>query len=144
MGLLNVMKVGLGEIGMQKGRKKKEKTEEEELEERVKQKENEFMEGKKEVTTKEEEITGEQSEEQIGEQPKKISLEEVIYGLSGQAALLDNLNRFELTPAEYDALSTGVKFITNTISSYIEELKEIERGKAYTKGVTQLRMPEEG
>lgn len=143
MSILNVLKVGLGEIGMPRGRKKKEKTEEKKLEERVEQKEKEFIEGKKVVTEEEEEITGEQPEEQIGEQPKKISLEEVIYGLSGQAALLDNLNRFELTPAEHDALSTGVEFITNTISGYIEELKETERGKIYTKDVSPLRMPEE-
>jgi hypothetical protein len=144
MSILNVMKVGLGEIGsMPRGRKKKEKTEEEKLEERVNKKEKEFIEGKKVVKEEEEEVTGEQPEEQIDEQPKKISLEEVIYGLSGQAALLDNLNRFELTPAEHDALSTGVEFITNTISNYIEELKETERGKLYAKGVNPLRLPEE-
>lgn len=142
MSFLNVFKVGLGEIGMPRGRKKVIKTEKEKLEERIKQKEKEFVEGKKEVV-KEEKVE-EQPGEQPEEQPKRISLEEVIYGLSGQAALLDNLNRFELTPAEHDALSTGVEFITNTISSYIEELKETERGKVYTKGVTPLRMPEEG
>ena len=141
MSLLNVMKVGLGEIGMPRGRKKKEKTEEEKLEDKIKEKEKEFVEGKKEVAT--EEVREEEIEEQPEERPKKISLEEVIYGLSGQAALLDNLNRFELTPAEHDALSTGVEFITNTISGYIEELKETERGKVYTKGVAPLRIPEE-
>ena len=143
MSILNVMKVGLGEIGMPRGRKKKEKTEEEKLNERVEKKEREFVEGKKGVEEEEEEVTGGQPEEQLDDHPKKISLEEVIYGLSGQAALLDNLNRFELTPAEHDALSTGVEFITNTISGYIEELKETERGKLYTKGVAPLRIPEE-
>ena len=143
MSILNIMKVGLGEIGMPRGRKKKEKTEEEKLNERVEKKEREFVEGKKDVEEGEEEIIGEQPEEQTGEQSKKISLEEVIYGLSGQAALLNNLNRFELTQVEHDALSTGVEFITNTISGYIEELKETERGKLYTKGVSPLRIPEE-
>lgn len=131
MSFLDVMKVGLGEISMPRGRKKVEKTEEEKLEERVKQKEKEFIEGKKEVATQEEGI-----EEVIEEQPKEVSLEEVIYGLSGQAAILDNLNRFELTPAERNALSTGVEFITSTISGYIEELKGTERKNPYIKGIT--------
>jgi formyltetrahydrofolate synthetase len=128
MGFLDVMKVGLGEIGMPRGRKKKVETEEEKLEEKIKQKEKEFEEGKGEDVEEENKEKDEHTEQQL-EQPKEVSLEEVIYSLSGQAALLSNLNRFELTSAEHNALDTGINLITNAISGYIEQLKETERGK---------------
>lgn len=62
-------------------------------------------------------------EEPAGEEP---SLEEVIYGFSGQAALLTNLKRFELTEAEAEAIDTGVEMITNAVGMYLNELRNRE------------------
>lgn len=55
------------------------------------------------------------------EEPVEPSLEEAIYSLSGQAALLNNLKRFELTGAEADAIDTGVELITNLVGVYLNK-----------------------
>jgi len=52
------------------------------------------------------------------EEPAELSIEEAIYSFSGQAALLNNLKRFELTEAEAEAIDTGVKLITNLVGMY--------------------------
>ena len=62
------------------------------------------------------------------EEPTEPSLEEVVYGLSGQAALLTNLKRFELTEAEAEAIDTGVELITNTVRAYLNEMRTREEG----------------
>ena len=71
----------------------------------------------------------EEVEEHLSEEEPTVeepSLEEVIYGFSGQAALLTNLKRFELTESEADAIDTGVELITNTVGMYLNELKNRE------------------
>ena len=60
-----------------------------------------------------------EKEEPVDEEP---SLEEVVYGLSGQAALLTNLKRFELTDAEAESIDTGVELITNTVWMYLNKI----------------------
>ena len=67
--------------------------------------------------------------EELGEEEpvaEESSLEEVIYGFSGQAALLANLKRFELTEAEADAIDLGVELITNAVGMYLNELRSGE------------------
>ena len=66
----------------------------------------------------------EKVDERLGEEPTagEPSLEEVVYGLSGQAALLTNLKRFELTDAEAESIDTGVELITNTVWMYLNKI----------------------
>ena len=75
-----------------------------------------------------EEEAKEEGGEPLGEEKhaEEPSLEEVIYGLSGQAALLTNLKRFELTEAEADAIDTGVELITNTVMIYLNKVRSRE------------------
>lgn len=70
----------------------------------------------------------EEVKEHLGVEPtaEESSLEEVIYGFSGQAALLANLKRFDLTEAEADAIDVGVELITNTVGMYLNELRNRE------------------
>lgn len=132
--------------------RRKIKTEDELLEEKIKQKEKAYLKGEdvevEEPKVKEyvcgfcgepfkntqklswhirKEHKGEKppvKEEEVkeaAEEPTEPSLEEAIYSLSGQAALLNNIKRFELTGAEADAIDTGVELITNLVGVYLNK-----------------------